>query len=179
MVKKKSVKTELDRYLKALDRKELEAEVKKLYTKFSDVKKYYELEFSQDTTAVLNEFKAKLRKEYFPSRGFGKARNRESRKVITDFKKISIFTKDVIELLLYRVEMMIEFTKAYGDIDEPFYNSLDSSFDEACKLMAKEKLEPYFKSDCLRLIKESDDFGWGLYETLSDSYNSYMKEKKE
>ncbi len=75
---KKSVKTELNRYLKDLDKKELENEVKKLYSKFKDVKKYYELELSQDTTAVLNEFKARIKQEYFPKRGFGRASNQTS-----------------------------------------------------------------------------------------------------
>mgnify|MGYP001127043026 CR=1 FL=1 len=113
---KKSVKTELNRYLKDLGKKELENEVKKLYSKFKDVKKYYELELSQDTTAVLNEFKEKIKQEYFPKRGFGRASNQASRKVVSDFKKISIFNKDIIELLLYRTDMMIENTKTYGDI---------------------------------------------------------------
>lgn len=108
----KSVKTELNKYLKDLSRPELEKEVKKLYSKFKEVKKYYEMEFCEDTTEILNEYKDKIKQEYFPKRGFGKARNSVSKKVISDFKKISIFQKDVIELLLYRVEMMIEFTNA-------------------------------------------------------------------
>ena len=36
---------------------------------------------------------------------------------------------------------MLKFTMTYGDIDEAFYNSLTRSFDEACKLTKKEKLE--------------------------------------
>ena len=124
-----------------MDIKALEAEIKKLYSKFSNVQQYYNMELSQDTTAILNEYKEKIRQEYFPKRGYGKARNGVSRKVVTDFKKISIFKSDLIELILFRVEMMIEFTKAYGDIDEPFYNSLESSFEEACKIVKSEKLE--------------------------------------
>ena len=112
---KKSTKTELNKFLKEMSKKDLENEVKKLYSKFKEVKKYYEIEFCEDTTEILNEYKQKMRKEYFPTRGFGKARNRESRKIVNDFKKISIFQKDVVELLLYRVETMIEFTNEYGD----------------------------------------------------------------
>ncbi|MEM6841362.1 MAG: DUF6155 family protein, partial [Bacteroidota bacterium] len=167
----KSVKTELNRFLKELDKQDLEKEIKKLYSKFSDVKKYYEIELYQDTTAVLNEFKAKIEKEYFPKRGFGKARNRESRKVVSDFKKISIFKKDVIELLLYRVEMMIDFTKAYGDIDEPFYSSLESSFEEACQLIKAEQLEEEYNIRCRELIDETSPFGWGLYDGLKYSFD--------
>ena len=45
-MRKKSTKTELNKYLKELDKKGLEKEVKKLYTKRSQVKKYYEMEFA-------------------------------------------------------------------------------------------------------------------------------------
>lgn len=172
----KSIKSELNKYLKELNRTELEVEIKNLYTKFGEVKKYYELELSQDTSKVLNEFKDKIKKEYFPNRGNARASNKESRKVISEFKKISIFQKDIIELLLYRVETMIEFTKTYGDIDEPFYNSLESSYNEACKLITKEKLEKDYRGECRRLMNETYHFGWGLYDGLKYSYNNFFTE---
>eukprot|EP01024_Parvocaulis_polyphysoides_P063700 TRINITY_DN73757_c0_g1_i1.p1 TRINITY_DN73757_c0_g1~~TRINITY_DN73757_c0_g1_i1.p1 ORF type:complete len:237 (-),score=19.24 TRINITY_DN73757_c0_g1_i1:127-813(-) len=175
---KKSTKTELNKFLKEMSKKELEAEVKKLYNKFKEVKKYYEIELSGDTTEILNEFKQKIRDEYFPKRGFGKARNRESRKVVNDFKKISIFQKDVVELLLYRVETMITFTSEYGDINEPFYNSLESSFEEACKLIKQEKLEKEYRGECRRLMNETYHFGWGLYDGMKYSYDTYFSEQK-
>lgn len=53
----KSIKTELNRFLKELNRTELEKEIKKLYSKFDEVKKYYELELGQDTSKILNEFR--------------------------------------------------------------------------------------------------------------------------
>lgn len=172
---KKSTKSELNKYLKEMSKVELENEVKKIYSKFKEVKNYYEIEFSQDTTEILNKYKEKIKLEYFPKRGFGKARNRESRKVITEFKKISIFKKDVIELLLYRAEMMIEFSQQFGDIDEPFYNSLESSYEEACKLIKEEKLEKLFRTECRRLMNETYHFGWGIYTQLKYYYESNLE----
>ncbi len=171
---KTSIKPKLNKYLKELTRTELEKEVKKLYSKFRDVKKYYELELSQDTSKVLEEFKGRIEKEYFPNRGFGRASNKESRKVITEFKKISIFQKDVIELLLYRVEMMVEFTKAYGDIDEPFYNSLESSYGEACKLIVSEDLEKEYKETCRQLMDETYHLGGGLDDKIMYIYDRFF-----
>jgi len=171
---KKSTKKELTKYLKQATKKELEKEVKKLYDKFKDVKKYYEIEFTNDTTDIVNEFKEKIKKEYFPSRGYGRGRNNVSRKVILDFKKIAIFQKDVIELLLYRTEVMLGFTNAYGDIDEAFYNSLTRSYDEACRLIQKEQLADDFKIYCKELIDASRNFGWGVTYALEYSYQQYI-----
>jgi hypothetical protein len=126
-------KSELNKYLKELNRTELENEIKKLYTKFNTVKKFYELELSQDTSKVLNEF-----------------------------KKISIFQKDLIKLLLHRVETIIEFTKTYGDINRPFYSSIESSYNEVCKLIKREKLEAEYRGRLRKLMNETYHFGWGI-----------------
>ncbi|MEM1120629.1 MAG: DUF6155 family protein [Bacteroidota bacterium] len=171
---RKSTKRELSKYLKQATKAELEKEIKKLYDKFKDVKQYYELEFTNDTTEIVNKHKAAIKKEYFPSRGYGKARNGVSRKVITDFKKIAIFQKDVIDLLLYRVEMMLEYTNTYGDIDEAFYNSLERSFDEACRLIQQEKLEKEYRIYCEELIDQTNNFGWGVYDAMQYSFEHYL-----
>lgn len=171
---KKSTKTQLNRFLKEMEKAELEKEVKKLYTKFKEVKEYYEMEFCDDTSKIVEAYKKQIENEYFPSRGYGKARNSESKKVITQFKKIAIFQKDVIELLLFRTEMMLEFTNQYGDMNDSFYNSLEGSFYEACKLISEERLEKHFKDECKKIIKLSSNFGWGLYYGLTESNDSFL-----
>jgi len=171
---RKSTKKDLSKYLKQSSKADLEKEVKKLYDKFSEVKKYYEMEFTEDTTKIVKEYKKKLYKEYFTSRGApGKGSSNASRKVITDFKKIAIFQKDVIDLLLYRVEIMLEYAD-YGDLNEAFYNSLTRSFDEACQLIANERLEEAFKDNCERLLQASYSVGWGVYDAMSYSYDQVM-----
>ncbi|MEM1135419.1 MAG: DUF6155 family protein [Bacteroidota bacterium] len=172
---KKSIKSELNKYLKEMDNKELIQEINKLYSKFSEVKKYYEMELTGDTTAIVEEYKTKIKKEYFPTRGYGQARNSVSRKIVNDFKKISVFDKDIIDLLLYRVEIMLDFTMAYGDIDEAFYSSLESSFEEAMKLIAKEKLQDDYEKQCKAFIKVSYNFGWGVYDNLTYLYQEYFE----
>jgi len=167
------MKKELNKYLNSLSEKELIKEVK-LYDKFADVKKYYEMELGDNSEKILAEYKAKIKKEYFPTRGYGRARNSVSRKVILDFKKIAIHQKDVVELLLYRVEMMLKFTNAYGDINEPFYNSLESSFGQASEIIAKEQLRPYFKVYCEELVQSASGFGWGTYDSMSYDFHEYV-----
>lgn len=171
---RKSTKTELSKYLKQSTKAELEKEVKKLYDKFKEVKQYYEIEFTTDTTKIVETHKKKIYKEYFTSRGYpGKGRSNASRKVITDFKKISIFQKDVIELLLYRVEVMLDYAE-YGDMGEAFYNSLTRSFDEACKLMANEQLIADFKKKSEKLLQTAYDIGWGVSDAMDYSFEHYI-----
>jgi len=169
------MKRELTKYLNSLSDKELIKEVKKLYDKFDVVKKYYELELGDDSEKILKDFKDQIKKEYFPSRGYGHARSSVSKKVVTEFKKISVHQKDVIELLLYRVEVMLEFTNQYGDIDGSFYSSLENSFEQACKLIRKEKLESHFKNYCQELVSQTIHLGWGVSYNMRDVYQRYFQ----
>lgn len=164
------MKKDFNRYLKSLDAKSLSNELKKLYDKFDLVRKYYEIELGQNSDAIVKEYKHKIKKEYFPTRGYGAARSSVSKKIISEFRKVSVHNSDVVELLLYRTEMMLEYTLAYGDIDEAFYNSLCSSFSQACKIISKDALQEYYRDYCLRLISMSEGFGWGVYYDLSEEY---------
>ena len=62
------------------------------------------------------------------------------------------------------------------DINEPFYNSLESSFEEACKLIKEEKLEKEYRGECRRLMNETYHFGWGLYDGMKYSYETYFSQ---
>jgi len=168
------MKRELNKYLKELTKKELEAEIKKLYTKFKAVKNFYDMELSQDTAVILEQFKQRIQKEYLPIRGFGRASNRESKKVITEFKKICVFKEDLIDLILFRVKIMLDYTFTYGDIDEPFYSSMESSFGDACKLIKTEKLEQKYDGELRDLIEQASQLGWGVYDGLTYFYREFI-----
>jgi hypothetical protein len=94
-----------------------------------------------------------------------KARNAVSKKYISEFKRMSIFTKDVIDLL-YRTAIMIEFTLLDSDIDEPLSNSLVSNYEEACQLIKKEKLVQEYQPYCQELMGKTYEMGWELYDDL-------------
>ena len=171
------MKREFNKYIKSLDEQELAKELKKLYDKFELVRKYYEMELGQNTDKVLEEYKKKIRKEYFPTRGYGQARSSVSRKVVAEFRKVSVHDADIAEILMYRVEVMMEFTMAYGDIDEAFYNSLCSGFNQACKMIVKQALQEQYRKRALALVHTSDNFGWGVYDYLLSEYNHFFGEE--
>ena len=169
-------KKDFTKYLNNLSKDELIKELEKLYGKFKNVKDFYSMELAEDTTGILNKYKEALKKEYFPNTkfGIGAARASVARKIISDFTKIKVYDIDLIELMLFRVELCVEFTKQFGDINEQFYTSTENAFETVVKLIVKNKLEEGFKERCKNLIHETEDFGWGFYDTLSGIYNQYF-----
>lgn len=167
-------KKELKAFLNELSAEELRAEIIKLYERFTPVQDYYRMELTSDTSEILNDYKARIEKEYFPSRGFGKARSSETRKIEIEFKKIAVFKKDVIELILFKVEIMIQYSIEYGDINEPFYITLEKSYENACKMIHDEKLLSFFKGKCHKLLNLTYNFGWGVHENMKDNYYNWI-----
>lgn len=169
------MKKEFTKYLKSLDEKDLVKELQKLYNKIPEVAKYYEMELSVNNNKIIDGYKNELKREYFPARGYGHARSGVSRKIVLDFKKIAVHNVDVIDLWLYRTQMMAEYTMAYGDIDMPFYDSLAKGFEAACKLIEKEQLQKHYANRCQEVMGILKDIGWGIREDLKDIYDDYIQ----
>src|SRR5712691_13419360 len=62
------------------------------------------------------------------------------RKAISDYKKATNDPMGTLELMVYYVECGNQFTVDYGDIDEEFYESLDSMFTQVVKTLQKSDL---------------------------------------
>lgn len=162
------------KYIKNLDEAELVKELQKLYGKFPEIKKFYEMELSPSTDKVVAEYKAKIKKEYFkPSGKFGRGKSSVSRKLIAEFKKITIYESDVIELWVYRTEMMMKYIVDRDYYSESFHKSTTISFETCCKLIIKEKMETEFEPRCHEMIMLVDDF-WSLPKELEYIYEQYF-----
>lgn len=113
--------------------------------------------------------------EFFPDRGFGKLRLKEAQNSITNFKKMTNDLNRTVDLMLYYVEIGTEFTNTYGDIDERFYNSMLSMYENVVNECKKdESLYTIFKERMYNVVEDSGRIGWGYYDTLNDLYFSMI-----
>ena len=117
----------------------------------------------------------KVRKEFFPSRGYGRLSLATAKQAISSFKKVCQDPNMIIDLQLYYVECGVEFTNTYGDINESFYSSMESMYwtvIEAINKSDDRKLYETFADRLKAVIEETEDIGWGFYDGLCDSYYS-------
>lgn len=153
------MKRDFLRLLKELDEDELREELKSLYERFPVLREYYKLELSGSTKAVLEKYKAAVRKAFFTGRRrMGKRGRSNSAKVIKDFKEVSIHSKDLIELHFYRVAVMIEAMEYYNVENEPFYNSMFSSFIKAAEMAQKELMLDTFREIAEAIVITFEDY---------------------
>lgn len=72
--------------------------------------------------------------------------------------------------MLTYVETGTQFTRDYGDINEAYYNSLESVLREMTKLLLNEQpaLYPQFRERVQQLDVHADHIGWGYGDALRD-----------
>ncbi len=174
--------TELKQRLSTKTNSELIAEITELYKKFPLVKEYYQSSLLGDDTAVLDKYKDVVTSEFL-MRGnqFPKMRLSIARKAVTDFKKISRSTQSIADLMITYVEAGVSCTNNFGDIDEPFYNSMESMYETALKYVVKEKLFDEFDDRLSGIVDDTSGIGWGFHDQLSYLYETYeaMVEKPQ
>jgi hypothetical protein len=165
----------LRKHLDGLTKAELIAEIVELFTKYSVVKDYYFAALAPQGIAQLSvSFKDIIKHEFLPERGFGKARLSIARKAVLDFKKICSDKVFLGDMMLYYVEMGVKFTNTYGDIDEPFYSSMESMYQNAVELITKHQLQPMFQKRCYQIVADTRDIGWGFHDILSETYDQHF-----
>ncbi len=175
----KLTKAKLKKHLAHLEQKELIEEIAKLFTKFKEVKQYYQMEYGseEDRKALLNTYKKKIEKEFYTRGGVPRYPKAASlRKLITEFKKISTFKYDLIELNLYRVELAIKFSNDFGGMDEPYYNSTLNAYYDAISMIGTEQLHQEFKDIALKLVNDTYSTGWGFYDGMINVYTQVYEE---
>lgn len=125
---------------------------------------------------LLEKYQAIVQKEFFPTRGFGKLRLAVARKAITDYQKVSDSIPDLAHLMLFYVEMGVQFTKTYGDINGPFYDSMETMYERAAKFVAKHKLKEQFAFRFQEIVRKTAGMGWGFHDFLSQVYDEDFAE---
>ncbi len=166
---------ELKRHLGQRSQAELAADIVDLFTRLDPVKDYYHIRLDAGhDEELIAKYKAAIEREFFPTRGFGRVRLATARKAITDYKKVSASIAGLVDLMLFYVEMGVRFTNTYGDIDEPFYNSMESMYARAAKIIVEHQLRDQFEPRCRRIVADTTGIGWGFHDNLNIMYGDFF-----
>lgn len=168
--------TELKKHLKNSTKEQLISDIADLFKKNDFVNDYFRSKYGDDNShLILIKYKAIIENEFFPSKGNGKARLSVAKKAITEFKKISSDKSLIAELMLFYVENGVHYTDCYGDINEQFYLSMESMYEQTLDLITDNNLVDTFKDRCLKILNDTADMGWGFHDQLDDIYCNHIE----
>ena len=119
---------------------------------------------------VLEKYRKRIVDQFFPLRGYGNPKLSEARKAIRDYRKATGNIPGTAELLMTYVENATEFTRNYGDINLPFYNSVCSVLGELDALIRDDPKEMYpkFEQRLIQVDSMASDIGWGFGDYVAE-----------
>jgi hypothetical protein len=105
----------------------------------------------------------------------------KAKKAISSYSKALGNPVGEAELMPFFVECGNSLTVNYGDMDEGFYDALNSMYRRAIKkvLTLPEELRDEFKDRFEAIMNSSSDIGWGYHDMLSEDYYEAFPEDEE
>ncbi len=164
--------TDIKKELKELDRDKLIDLVADLYKKNKSVKEYFDFFVNPDEKKLFNKYRDKVYEAFYPKRG-DNFKLKDGKQAISDFKKLEPSADLLADLMLFYVETGVDFTNDYGDINEGFYSSLESTYVAALTLMKKHNLLDKFKERAGKVVNDTSGIGWGFHDSLGETYSDF------
>jgi hypothetical protein len=167
--------SKISKYLKSLSKDELITEIKKLHKLFSDVREYYQVELTAGgEEELLKRYKKIVKDEFLPDRGWGDAKLSMARKAVNDFVKLSKNNRNAADIMIYYVEIGVKYTNAYGDINEPFYASMEKMYQKAVYYVIEHGLKDVFVERLKKMVENTENIGWGFHDDLGDMFSEFF-----
>jgi Family of unknown function (DUF6155) len=166
------VKKELNK----LDKSKIIDLVAELYKNNKSPKDFLDFWVNPNENELFIKYRDKVFRAFYMEKGYDYSL-KNGKQAISDFKKFSPSSELVADLMLFYVETGVIFTNDFGDIDEPFYSSMETTYESALKFMKKENLLDKFAVRAKKIVDDSDGTGWGFHDTLGDIYCDFYDEQ--
>ncbi|WBL24050.1 DUF6155 family protein [Zunongwangia sp. HGR-M22] len=155
-------KRALKKYLKELDKEDLEEQIMDLYERLDEVKVFYNFVFNPNERKLIENAKVKIGKEYFPEnrRKRPKARRSIAQKLIKHFKKLGVDPITTADLMLYNIEIAQTYAEDRSKIKDAFYKSMFKSYEEAVKYILENGLSIDFESRIIKIALHTETQDW-------------------
>lgn len=154
-------KRDLKKYLKELDKEQLEEQLIELYDKFSDVKVYYDFVFNPKEDKILQESKLKITNEYFPIKGKRpKLRRSTAQKIIKHFLSLGVDSFVVADLMLHNIEVAQKYTAKKEIYNATFYKSILNSFEQVVKYSIENGMVSEYKTRIFAIKDKTFEQKW-------------------
>ena len=170
--------TSVSRLLRDTEPAEMIDLLRQLYMLSPDNAKFIDSKFILgEEDKFLEECRHKIKLEFFPKKApYGPPpRMGWMKALIRDYKKGTGDMAGTAELMVTFQEQGMEYTMAYGDIDERFYDSLLSGMNDVIKMLTKDapQLFPAFRDRLVAIVRRVyGRVGWGygdgMYETVAE-----------
>ena len=166
-------KRDLKLYVHNLSKEQLQEQVIDLYTRFKEVKEYYDFAFNPKENKLIEECKFKISKEYFPhTRRKAKCRRSVAQGYIRHFKRLGVEPSLIADIMLFNIEVAQTYSFEKENIQDSFCKSMLKSFDEAINYISENYLLKEYTTRVEKIVDESSNQKWFNRELFDRTFNS-------
>jgi len=167
--------TDLKKELNKLGKDKLIDLVCDLYKNNKAVKEFFDFYVNPNEQELFTKYRNKVFEAFFPKRGYN-FKLKDGKQAISDFKKLRPSSDLLADLMLFYVETGVKLTNEFGDIDQGFYSSLETTYFAALTLMKKENLLGKFADRTRNVVSDTSDIGWGFHDALDYIYSDFYED---
>ena len=152
---------DLKKYLESLDKEQIAEQFLELYSKFPEVKVYYNFIFNPNEDKLLQEAKIKISAEYFPIKTKkAKLRRSTAQKIIKHFFMLGVEPHITAEVMLYNITVAQKYTAKKEIYYSSFYNSILNSFEQCLNYCISNGILPHFRTQLLQVVEIAEKQKW-------------------
>lgn len=154
-------KKDLKLYLHELSKEQLEDQIIDLYTRFKEVKEYYDFAFNPKENKLMEECKLKISKEYFPVNGRKpKMRRSVAQKYIRHFNRLGVEPSLVADIMFYHIEIAQTYTSEQYVRHEAFYKAMLKAFSEVLQYVDEHGIRKEFNDRIEQVVDMATEQNW-------------------
>jgi len=154
-------KRNLKNYLSELTAEQIQEQFLELYSKFPDVKTYYDFVFNPNEEKLQREAKVKISNEYFPLRSKRpKMRRSTAQKITKHFISLGVDVFIIADIMLYNIEIAQVYAESNRIKSETFYKSFYNSFSQSVSFLMEKEILNDFRIRLQLIVDNSSRQNW-------------------
>ncbi len=154
-------KRDFKKYLQSLDKEQIADQFLELYSKFPEVKTYYDFIFNPNEDKLLQNARTKILAEYFPTKTKKpKLRRSTAQKIIKHFLMLGVEPHVTAEIMFYNITVAQKYSAKKEMYYSSFYKSILNSFEQCLNYCISNGILPHFRSQFLAVVEEVQKQKW-------------------
>ena len=138
-------KRSLIKELEKQESEELLRLLEEVSRRFPVAEMYLRMEFGFEAEPILEKYRKALTKEYFPSRGRGKARVSRADRILKEFALVSAFPDDLMDMHWFQLHLAIRYHLVFGHDYEPFIKGIHRNWQKLLGMASESGREEEFR----------------------------------
>ena len=149
------------KYIKSLEKEDLEEQIMDLYNRFDDVRVFYNFVFNPNEEKLVKEAKFKISKEYFPPNNRKpKKRRSVAHKLIKHYLKLEMEPHALADVMFYNIEIAQTFSNDKDNLTEAFQKSILKSYEQAAEYVIANRISSDFGIRINKITEEAEAQNW-------------------